>query len=313
MKNLWQLLKRQWRLSIFFLLLAIIYSLLTVVTPPSRYTLSKYHVDSFQLFVLQLAVMLPYLVIWVIGLVGYLRLHEYTVAMGRSKDGKAFGTISVGVLWFALWPPLSSLINAAGGLVMAHHPPLTDDVIRIENYANLLILVPAFVYIYLGARRLVLTVRGLVPAVSQRTTLFFIAFSAFYTFVTLEDAARRIPADAATPASYYLADWLIVLTIVIPRLLMWYLGVQGVQLIRQYRRKVPGVIYRKALQRLAIGIGVTVLMIILLRLLQSLMNPLSHLSLSLLFLLVYALLIGLAVGYVLIAKGSRQLQNIEEA
>jgi hypothetical protein len=217
------------------------------------------------------------------------------------------------VLWFALWLPLSALINATGGLVLSHRPALDHTVIPFENYANLVILIPAFVYIYLGARLLVLTVRGIVPVVSQRTTLFFIAFSAFYSFITLEDAARRIPADPATPASYYMADWLIVLTIVIPRLLMWYLGVQGVQFIRQYRRKVPGVIYSSALQRLAIGLGVTTLMIILLRLLQSLMNPLSHLSLAVLFLLVYALFAGLAVGYVLIAKGARQLQRIEEA
>ena len=313
MRHLGQLLLRHWKITLFFVLSAVAYTLLTFLTPLTKVTLSKYHLGEFQAHLLQFAIILPYVIIWFIGLLGYIRLQDYTQSLGDSKDGRAFRVISRGILWFVLWLPLSVLVSTTVSAVDSGHHALTADMTRLQNYLNLLILTPAFVYTFFGAKQLVRTIRGQVPAVSQRTTLFFIAFAALYTFVTLQDSARHIALDAATPASYSLPDWLIILTIVIPRLILWYLGVQAVQFIRQYRRKAPGVIYRQALRRLAAGLGVTLLMIVALRLLQSMARQLGSLSLGLLILVLYLLLIGLAIGYVLIAQGARQLQHIEEA
>jgi hypothetical protein len=49
------------------------------------------------------------------------------------------------------------------------------------------------------------------------------------------------------------------------------------------------------------------------RCIQSLTNPLNHLSLAMLILIIYLLLLLMCVCYVLIAKGARYLQAIEES
>jgi hypothetical protein len=163
-----------------------------------------------------------------------------------------------------------------------------------------------------GAKQLVGLVRTKVTAPTLTVTMVYIAFAVLYTTLVLHDANRMVPVDNAT-ASYYLPDWLLVTTVIIPRLLFWYLGVQAVQNIIIYRQKVKGVLYKDALRHLAIGLGGVVLGIVILRTIQSLAVGLSKVNLGTLLLIVYVLLIVMAVGYVYVARGARKLQRIEES
>ncbi len=313
MREFSRLLLRHWQVSALFFVIAVAYVLETLLVPAAKSTLTHYHIGTSELHMLQLAVIIPYIIIWVAALMGYMRLQDYTTSLGDSKDGMAFSYITRGVLWFSLWLPISALISSTCNAVYQAHPAETADVVRLQNYANLILLVPAFIFTLQGSERLLKLVRGRVSGLSQPLMLTFIGFSAFYTFVVLEDTARRVAIDMATPASYYMPDWLIVLTIVVPRLILWFIGLQAIRNIVLYRRKVVGVIYKRALRRLASGLGVVVVMIIMLRVLQSLANLLNKQSLGIVLIIVYILLIGLGVGYVLVAKGARQLQQIEEA
>jgi hypothetical protein len=313
MADLGRLLLKQWKLTSLFVAFAVAYILQTLLVAPAKTTLTKYQIGASEVHLLQLTVILPYIIIWIIGLVGYLRMYDYAVSLQTSKDGRAFRTISKGILWFVLWLPIAVFISSIGNGIFHDRPDLTDDVIIVQNYANLLLLVPAFWYMYRGAEQLVRTLPRLIPTVSRRSTLAYIAFASVYTSIVLEDSARRVAAAPGSPASYYLPDWLIIFTIIVPRLVMWYLGLSAVQYIRQYRRKVAGVIYSRALKKLAFGFAVLLLMVVLLRITTSLTHQISHWSLGLVLLMVYALLTGMAVGYILIAKGARQLQTIEEA
>lgn len=313
MREYSRLLLRHWRISGLLLLIAVCYIIETFMVPVNQATLRHYHVDAIQLRTALVAIIVPYLIVWIVGLLGYIRLKEYVQSLGHSKDGSAFGRIATGMMWFTIWLPLSALLGSVSSAIYSAHPASTANVIRVENYINLLLLVPAFIYTYRGSKLLLRLIRGRIASSSEHVTMWFIGFAALYTFVVLEDSSRRVALNAASPATYYLPDWLIVLTIVVPLLVLWYMGLQAIRNIRTYRRKAQGVIYRAGLQRLGYGLAVTTLMLILLRTLQSMSAQLNKLSFGLVIILLYLLLIGLGTGYLLIARGARQLQQIEEA
>ncbi len=301
------------KLTSLYVLLIVIYLLQTLAAPVSKLTLSKYHISVTQLRLLSLTIALPYIVIWSVALLGYLRLDNYIRLIQNYKDGVAFRTISRGILWLGLWLPISTILNNFFFEYYSAHQGATANLVRLNNYLNLIILFGGFWLLYKGSGQLLGLVKSR-PSLStyQTLTLVYIVFSVLYVFLTLQDVARRYPTHTVATATYYEPDWLIVLTLIIPRLLYWFIGAQAVQNIFLYRKKVKGRLYRQALNNLAMGLGGVVTVTILLRCLQSLATPLERLSLGLLLSIVYVLLILISVGYILIAKGTKRLQQLEE-
>src|SRR6185503_18856156 len=116
-----------------------------------------------------------------------------------------------------------------------YHPQATGLLVRISNYATLLFLIPAYWYLRDGSEHLLALIKRPSSMMYQRTTVAYVAFSAIYVFLVLSDGARNHPTAAVETSSYYQPDWLIILTVVIPRLIIWYWGLQAVQNIILYR------------------------------------------------------------------------------
>ena len=300
------------KLSGVYAAFIIIYLLQILFVPVDKTTLAKYHVSVSSLRVITLSVALPYIIIWVITLIGYLRLNTYAELIKNNKDGAAFKVIAKGILWLGLWLPLSTIVNNFSSQYYTSHHSATANLVRFDNYLNLVFLIIGFVLISKGTNKLLLLIRKPALSMSQMTVLVYIAFSALYVLLTLHDSARALPTHKVAVASYYEPDWLLVVTLVIPRLIYWFLGVQAVHSIYIYRKKVKGKLYQQALNYLAIGLGGVVATTIILRCLQSLSSTLGQLSLAFLLAFIYVLLILISVGYVLIAKGARGLQRLEE-
>jgi hypothetical protein len=184
--------------------------------------------------------------------------------------------------------------------------------VRLVNYANIVLLLPAFWLVYQGTVRLLQSAKISHNGLSPKQTGLYILLSALYVFVVFHDPVRLAAHDDVQTATYYMSDWWILLTIVIPRLIMWYLGLAAAANIILYRHKVKGSIYKEGLRLLAFGLTGVVISTIVLRIVQSLSVQLSKLSLLVLFLVIYVLLALIAAGYVFLAKGASRLQKIEE-
>ncbi len=295
-----------------FILFSFLYLASAILTEPNKVTLEKYSLSATQLIWLGLTVALPYVIIWFIALIGYLRFKSYTDGIRGSKDGEAFSVMGRGLLLLSIWLPLSAVISVAATHLYRDHPAYTPTLIIMLNYINIAMLFPAFYLINKGSKKLLRLVKTVASAVPQKYMILYIAFSALYVWLTLEDSARWAPTDSVRVASYYLPDWLIITTIVIPRLIMWFLGIQAVHYLYIYRKKVKGKIYKVALTGLARGVAAVIVATILLRCFQSLSSPIGNLSLAVLLLVVYLLLVALGIGYVFIARGAKKLQKIEE-
>lgn len=290
----------------------IVYLLQILLLPADKTTLTKYQIDATQAKALALTIAIPYIIIWLIALLGYLRLKTYVELIQKDKDGAAFKTISRGVLWLGLWLPLSTIITNFFSQFYSSHHSSTASLVRLDNYLNLLILFGGFWLVNKGTNRLLPLIKKPTFSTPQALVLAYITFSALYVLLALHDPARQFPTRSVATASYYEPDWLLVITMLIPRLIYWFLGVQAVQNIYIYRKKVKGRLYKQALNNLALGLGGVLAVTILLRFLQSLSSALGQLNLGLLLIVIYMLLILISVGYVLMAKGAKSLQKLEE-
>lgn len=295
-----------------FLLLSIVYIGVSLFAHQDPAVMAKYHLTHGKLVALLLTITLPYVLIWFVSLLGYARFSTYAQTIRQSKDGAAFKTMARGLLLLALWLPVSAVTGVLSAKFYQAHPLQTAKMIIIVNYVNIAFLFPGFILTYQGARKLLPLIKTSATTLSQAVNIGFICFSGFYVFLTLEDPARHFPTDVTSKAAYYLPDWLIVFTLVIPRLIMWYLGVKAVQYLYLYRNKVKGTLYKQALNNLARGFMGVVITTIILRCFQSLSAPLARLNLAALLLIVYALLIIIAIGYGLISLGAKKLQQIED-
>lgn len=306
------LLLRNKILSSLFILLTLLYAGLTFLVDVDQKTLDKYDISQGQVKAILLTIALPYVIIWFIALAGYLRVRTYSRFIEDSPDGKAFSVISRGLFWLVLWMPLTAVASALGSNYYADNPASTATIVILLNYLNLAILFSAFYNIYLGSTKLTQIVKRPAFNPTLGITLAYIAFAALYVLFTLSDTSRRDPVGTVEAASYYQPDWLIVSTILIPRLIMWFLGILAVQNILLYRQKIKGKIYKSALNSLALGIGWVVLSTIVLRCYQSLGSQLDHTGLGLMVVIIYILLILISIGYILISKGAKNLQKLEE-
>ncbi len=312
MKRLGLLLRKYWALSALFLVLAVVYLVQVVTSTVSPATQAKYHASAGQIHRLGLAIAVPYIAIWVIGLIGYLWLRSYTTFLGKDKDAPGFRILTRGVFLVTFWLPFSTLIANLATSYYGVHPGSTATLIRIVNYMNIVLLFPAFWWLHKGAQSLLESAKIRSTSLTTKQVALFVAFAASYVFLTFHDPVRTASSDALTTATYYLSDWWILLTLVIPRLIMWYLGFSAAASIILYRQKVKGQLYKEALRWVAYGLTGIVLSTIALRTVQSLWAQLSKLSLLVLFVVIYALLAIIAVGYGLLAKGASRLQKIEE-
>jgi len=102
-------------------------------------------------------------------------------------------------------------------------------------------------------------------------------------------------------------------TFAIPNMYIWFLGLYAIAEIYAYSKQVAGVVYRKAWNRLALGLGSIIVLDITLQYLDTLSAWLNGLRLAGLLLLLYVLLFLLAGGFIVVALGTKDLMKIEEA
>lgn len=301
------------KVSALFVALSLAYLAQAVFFTANKSALVKYHITRGQDLVISLTFAVVLIAIWIVGLFGYVWLRAYSEAISEGEDGAAFTAISRAVLLIALWLPASTVVGGFLAHFYTVHPATSANLVRLNNYLNVGYLLATFWCMYNASKQLlgVLKRRPVLKA-PQLLNVIFICFAALYVLLALHDPTRRAPTANVAVASYYEPDWLIVLTLLIPRLIMWFLGALAVQNIYLYQKRVKGVLYKASLAKLALGVGSAVVVTIIIRCIQSLAEPLSRLHLGPVLAVIYVLLIVISVGYILIAKGARDLRKIEE-
>jgi hypothetical protein len=283
------------------------YLLLTLLPAPDPATLTKYHLGSTRLRLLDLTLVIPIILIWLAAFYGYVKMQTYTRLIGTQKDGQAIAWLTKGLLVLAVGLPLNSIVSSTLTLIARSEPGFTNAAAILNNYLGMLYPLLAFVCISFGARAL----NDLNRSKLSLLSLYSVTLLTIVLGVGFCDLIARAHANIRT--TYHLTYSLVMFTFAIPCMFMWFLGFMAGTELFQYSRKVAGIVYRHAWSRLATGLVVIIVTDIAIQYLSTLSAWTTALSLGGILLLLYVLLLALAIGYIVVALGAKKLTKIEEA
>jgi hypothetical protein len=288
------------------------YALLVLVPNPEHATLVKYHLSNTGLRWLELTVILPSAITWFLTFYGYERLSRYSKVIKNTKDGLHIATIAKALGVLAYLTPLSTIVYTVFGLLIRHHPGLISTQAITRNYTILLIPFIAFLMIEHGAHGLTGLTKSRPSRFSNQIIVpLFIVISVAYSYLVIKNSDTPLVAGNSAHA-YYMPDILVLLTIVVPYLYMWFIGMFAVTELLLYQDKIKGIIYKRSWAYISRGFIGVIAASIIIQYVTSLSGKLNRLHLNGLLAVVYILLILQAVGYVFIALGAKKLQKIEE-
>lgn len=302
------------RVLFFYLSAAITYLALMLIVPTEAETLQRYHISELRLDIVKLTIAIPLLAIWFAAFYGYDKFKHYAAAIHTSQDGVAFNHIANGLGALAVSMPVASILSTISTYVAVNAPDSQPAMTIVRNYAAIFLALVAFWLIHKGSRSLKkVTVRKKWRYQYDDFVVMLTAFLAvFYTYLIFHNPERQVPAGEAWRATYYLPDWLVLFTIILPYLFIWHLGFQAVLNIHTYAGSVKGVLYKQMLGFLEKGMIGIILLSVVLQLLINFGSLFRSMSLGPLLGIVYLLLIVMTVGYVYVAVGAKRLQKIEE-
>ncbi len=289
-----------------YFLFVILYALGTLLIPPPKGTLQKYHITLAHLRLVDLTIIILFAIIWACAFYGFYHISHYSRLIKENKDGKPLSKIAIGIGFLAVWFPITANFNIYTNLLVEHYSHLSTSVLITQNYLSLFLPFIGFVFIGIGARQLS-------EITKQRPTLrstnmlaaLIIFIGVFYGYLVSTTPNRLT-------GPYHMPIILIMLTLVAPYIFMWFSGILSFYEIYIYRQKVKGIIYRKYWTLLAYGLGSLIVYSIILQYLTTVSERLSKLSLDWILVVVYLLLIMIAACYILIVLGVKNLKKIEE-
>lgn len=294
-----------------FLFLVIVYIAGVLLLPTGADVLEKYQITQSQVRLINLAIVIPLVGIWLMALYGFLCLNNYASAVRESKEGKSFRLLAIGLMILAFSLPINSIFSTYINYFSSNDIGLLVPLTITKNYINLAFSLAAFTVLSMGAVRLTQTFTKKSSRVSNATDRiapFLIALSAIFAWLITSKPLNQ----GVNERSYYLPSWLLVLTIVIPYLLAWKAGIYATYHVYQYKNTVKGTMYKKAFTDLAKGIGVIIFVSIFIQLILTSAEQLSRLNLTPLLLFVYVLLLAYAVGFGFVARGAKKLKRFED-
>jgi hypothetical protein len=301
--------KRNYFLALF--LWSIFYIVGTVAAPLSP---NRFNITPSKTHFLQITIALPVVVIWFIALSGAARFKEYANSINKYKDGKAMDEFANGLLLLVF-----SVISS--GLSAILRPwAIKDGWLQgftiVFNLVQVILALVAFFVMFRGSEKLLRVIskkrrnvlRDWLPVI-----LAMILISAIYISVLFNYQYRNSTPDPLKFSSYYMSDVVLLLTIVIPTIIGWALGLKAARNMIIYRREIKGNIYQGALFRTALGVAIVVCTAVIFQLLSGLAAYLSKAGLQAILLIVYALILLYSIGFVVIASGTKKLCAIENA
>ena len=287
--------------------LVLAYLLLSLLPAPDHATLVKYHLTPTSVRLLQLTIIIPLLFIWLVAIYGYQKLFRYSSLIRSDKDGKQIFRMSRGLLILAVGLPLSSILSSLLAIITAHNPGFKPASIVISNYYGMAYPLLAFIWISIGARGLSNLAKTR-PRLLVLNIVALVVISLGVGFCCLVGLAH-----SDLRQTYHMSPQLVMLTLGIPYMYSWFLGMFAVAELHAYSSKVAGTLYRRGWSQLLAGLTSIISIYILIEYLSTLSTWLTSLSLGGLLVLLYVLLLLLAAAFIVVALGAQKLTKIEEA
>lgn len=296
-----------------FVVLVAIYAVLVLALPVDHRLLVYYNLSILSLRLIELTYLIPEIIIWSLAYFGFSKILNYSKTIGTYKDGKQMKKLAIGIGIFAFGGPLVADITSILNAIAQKHLHLIPTSTIVGNYLSAAMALSAFLFLAYGARGLVDSIKWRPPYKAiQLFGIIYVVIAAFFSYLIFHKLPNSLSLGITAKPQYYLPDWLLLTTLVIPYLYLWFIGGMAVLYIRAYRQKIKGLIYKRSLYSLEIGFSILIASHVILQYLTIISSKLITLKLVPLLSIIYPLLIVEALGYIFIAFGAMQLQKIEE-
>ena len=295
-----------------YAILVILYVLLIFLLPGNQAFMQEHRLNATEYHVLQFLVGLPLMGIWFMAFYGYAKLEEYTLSIKKTPEAIGFSRLTQGSAWIAWSLPVHSIVGLSTRAIASAHPGFDHSAIIILNYVDLIFPLVGFTLIGMASRHLFDRAKMSLSAASIRgLTVLFVAGGVLYCYLIFRQFTGTGLSSAINP--YHLPVWLAVLTIIVPYLYAWFAGMLAVYELITYGRHVRGVLYRRAMHILVVGLFTMILGSIAFQYTRS-FHPAGTghlvLGLYLVFSLMFQVISG--IGFLMIALGATRLKKIEE-
>lgn len=295
---------------VLFAILILTYLGLNLLIAPTKEVLQHYDLTLLHARVLTASFVIPIAIIYTIGAYGAIKMKQYSLLIKSSKEGKYFNRFSNGLLILVLAQAITSVSNSLVSIVALHKLAWLPTVTVLNNYMVLLLTGFSLAVIALAAKNLI----SLLPKKSSGweqhiIMLIFVALSAAYSYLIV---AQPIHTTLAR-RTYFMPNWLVLITIAIPYLYVWYMGFWGAYQLFNFQKRVKGLIYKNSLVYVAGGLALVISSSIVIRILATISAQINRLKLTPILFIIYGFLLLIGVGFILITLGTRKLRRIEEA
>lgn len=293
------------RPTYYFITLVVAYIILTLFIPPNQAVLHQYDISSLKARILSITVVIPLVGIWFAAFYGFTKLVQYAEMIKKNKDGKHVMTIAHGLGVLALGLPANAVVSSTLNILARTNADMIAPAAIVTHYLSVAVPLIAFIIISGGTRGLVdhIKFRPSRPVVYSIFLLFTIVGVAYCYFIFTGKDVRDV---------YHLSLGVLTVTLIVPYLFTWFIGMFSAAESYLYSLHSPGIIYKKSWQLLSAGLGSVIFTYVLLQYITTLTNRLSRLKIGVLMLVIYGLLLLLSSGFILIALGAKKLQKIEE-
>ena len=240
---------------------------------------------------------------------------KYSSYISGDKDGKQMHKIALGIGVFAFGQPSTNIISSILNAVAQAHIRLIPTSVIIDNYLSLAMAIVAFLLLSSGAAGLVSNIKAVHRYRDiQRFGFGFVIVAAAFCYLMFHNTLpNSLNLSVTSKPIYYLPNWLLLFSLVVPYLFVWFMGGMTVVNIHSYQQNVKGIIYKSSMSYLRAGISLIVVSLIVLQYLTTVSSRLANLKIAPLLLIIYPLIILVSIGYILVALGAKKLQKIEES
>jgi hypothetical protein len=285
----------------------VIYAVLTLLAPQAVST--SYKLNELQLILLRLTVIVPIHLIWLIAAHGAVTLKKYAQMIQGAKEAAGINHLADGLLWTLAYLIASSLLSAIVPFYI--NLPGYDALVVLRDHLAPAMSLVAFWLLFLGSQELKAVAKFDTWA---GPTMWAVAGFAIIAFVlVLEFATAPVVAQSqADLTSVSIVNHgVLIYTLILPYIAAWFLGVLACVNITKYSHRVGGVIYRRALRDVVIGICLVIALAVIIQLLSFASKFLLSLAVLPLLVVVYLLLFIYGLGFVFIRAGAKRLASIE--
>jgi hypothetical protein len=291
--------------------LSVLYIVLIFVLPTNHVAMHHYNLSAMEYRIVTAAIALPTIAVWFAAFWGYSKLREYSHIIKKSKEGPHFRHLSIGCAWLAWSLPLTTISAfILNGIADKWHNFHSSDII-LSNYIALIVPFVAFIIISLAARDMIGKTR-LNTELSSARLMMVMFFGAGLLYCFLIFRSLDLTSLSSTHNLYFIPVWLMIISVIIPYLYAWFLGLLAAYEILLFSVNVQGLLYRRALLYLVFGLAAVILSSIALQYINSVVPRTGDLVFNYKLLLTLVIRIISGIGFFVIAVGASRLKKIEE-